>query len=657
MKLIIVESPTKAKTLAKFLGSGYQIEATFGHIRDLPKSKMGVDVEHNFEIEYVSNTKQKEVVKKLKKLESDAGELFLATDPDREGEAIAWHVSEEVKGQKAKVKEQKSKVKRIVFHEITKSAIEEALANPRTLDMKLVDAQQARRVLDRLVGYKLSPLLWRKIRIGLSAGRVQSVAVRLIVDLEREIEAFKSEEYWEIEAEVKSQKAKVKGGVQKFGIKYVGEITNVGLAEKVAGELEKADFVVKNVENKLFKRTPPPPFTTSALQQNAANRFGWSAKRTMQVAQSLYEEGYITYHRTDSTNIAVEAAKMAKDYIQETFGKEFALETPRFYKTKNKVAQEAHEAIRPTDVFNTFNNANTSNASNGDSKKLYELIWKRFVACQMSEVLGENTSLEVVAGEHKLTANGETITFEGWYKVSGKEIKENLLPILEKGDKLDLIQIIKEQKFTQPPTRYNDASLIKALEEMGIGRPSTYAPTLATILERRYVEKVEKRYKPTNLGIAVNDFLVKYFANIVDYDFTAKMEDTLDEIANGEKEWKPVIADFYEPFAKELEETLEKAERVKIAVETTGEKCPKCKEGDQVIRTGRYGKFLACSRFPECDFKDKYEQKAGVACPKCKGDVVMKRSKRGRLFYGCSNYPNCDFASWEKPQVPESGQR
>ncbi|MEK7091847.1 MAG: DNA topoisomerase, partial [Patescibacteria group bacterium] len=405
-----------------------------------------------------------------------------------------------------------------------------------------------------------------------------------------------------------------------------------------------------NIEKKEFKRTPPAPFTTSTLQQAAANRLGWSAKRTMQVAQGLYEEGYITYHRTDSTNIADEAAVMSKDFIVNSYGREYALDKPRIYKTKSKVAQEAHEAIRPTDVGQILNLK--SQISNRDHERLYEMIWVRFVACQMAEVLGESTKITVKAGDYNLEARGEVIKFEGWYKVSAQEKeKSTQLPEGTEGEKLEFVNLTKEQKFTQPSARYNDASLIKALEEMGIGRPSTYAPTLSTIQDRQYVEKIDKRFKPTSLGLAVNDFLVANFPNIVDYEFTANMEYGLDEVANGEKKWQPLLVDFYTPFAKQLEGVTQTAERVKIEVENTGEKCPKCGQGEAIIRLGKFGKFLACSRYPECDYKANYQNKTGQKCAKCgEGDVIIRKTRSGRSFFGCSNYPKCDFASWTKPK-------
>ena len=642
MNLVIVESPTKARTLAIFLGDDYRIEASYGHIRDLPQKRLGIGIENDFEPEYTQTVKQKERTISLKRLSVDAQKIYLATDPDREGEAIAWHISQVLSAQK--------KVLRVTFHEITKTAIEEALKTPGEIDMKLVDAQQARRILDRLVGYKLSPLLWKKIRRGLSAGRVQSVAVRLVVEREREIEAFKPEEYWQIFVDLQE----VQGA--RFNVQLITEIKNQEEAEKAEKELRSSEFTVLSVEKKDFKRTPPAPFTTSTLQQAAANRLGWSAKRTMQIAQGLYEEGHITYHRTDSTNIAAEAAVMSKEFIVASYGKEYALEKPRFYKTKSKVAQEAHEAVRPTDV--STQPSVLSAQLNKDQAKLYEMIWKRFVACQMAEARGVTVTITVTGGEYKLQAKGETVSFDGWYRISAQDSEKSAqLPEAKEGEKLDFMDLKSEQKFTEARARYNDASLIKALEEMGIGRPSTYAPTLSTIQDRQYVEKIDKRFKPTSLGVAVNDFLMTNFADIVDYQFTAEMEGKLDDIANGDQKWIPVLSEFWEPFSAKLTLVQDTAERVKIEVETTGEKCPKCSEGDVIIRIGKFGRFLACSRFPDCAYKANYQNKTGQKCEKCTsagsvpvGDVIIRKTRTGRSFYGCSNYPKCDFASWTKPK-------
>jgi len=669
MDLILVESPTKAKTLTKFLGDGYVVEATMGHIRDLPTKKIGIKIEqesgraggYKFEPEYMQTAKQKQRTDEIKKLSKETDTIYLATDPDREGEAIAFHVAELLKGSKSQITNHK--FQRIVFHEITKHAIDEALKNPKNIDMPLVEAQQARRILDRLVGYKLSPMLWKKVRRGLSAGRVQSVALRLIVEREREIGAFKPQEFWEILVMLNAQDSMLK-------VKLTSEIKSQKEAEKTEKDLLNTEYRVLNIEKKEFKRTPSAPFTTSTLQQTAANRLGWSAKKTMQIAQNLYEEGFITYHRTDSTNIAVEATQMVKEFIVDSFGKEYALETPRLYKTKDKVAQEAHEAIRPTSMQTLA----FSVQENRDQQKLYDLIWKRFVACQMAEVLGSTTTVKVKAGDYLLQARGETINFMGWQKVYEKQLmttnddsmttNDNLiLPDLKEGEELNFISLEKMQKFTQGPARYNDASLIKALEEMGIGRPSTYAPTISTILDRQYVEKEDlpagrqgKRFLPTSLGIAVNDFLVTNFSDIVDYKFTAEMEEKLDDIANGDKKWIPVLSEFWGPFSTKLAAVGDTAERVKIEVESTGEKCPKCKEGDMIVRIGKFGRFLSCSRFPECDFKGNYQNKTGQKCEKClDGDVIIRKTRTGRTFYGCSNYPKCDFASWTRPSSRDGG--
>ncbi len=667
-----MESPTKARTLGRFLGPEFVVEATYGHVRDLPEKKMGVVVKATgrrteFIPEYVVTKKQQDRMDEIEKSVAKAGTVYLATDPDREGEAIAFHVAELLKDKYSKFKDQGS-IKRIVFHEITKTAIDHALESPRKIDMPLVNAQQARRILDRLVGYKLSPLLWRKVRRGLSAGRVQSVAVRLVVEKEREIEAFVPVEYWDVFCEV----SKIQGPrfrVQ-LGEKNGGKI-KIGNGEEAAmvkAELERAVYAVENVEKKEAKRTPPAPFTTSTLQQAGASRFGWSAKKTMQVAQSLYEKGWITYHRTDSTNMASEAVEAAGRFIAGKWGARFALEKPRLFATKNKVAQEAHEAIRPTEVERDHL---AGEGINRDEIKLYDLVWRRFVASQMAEaeLLRVGVSVSGDAGENKygLTARGQTITFEGWLKLYPSENakvkvtnyndqneecggeKEENLPEVSTGEKLELAEVLAEQKFTQPPARFSDATLVKTLEEKGIGRPSTYAPILTTIQDRQYVEKVDKRFRPTPLGVAVNDFLVEHFPGVVDYQFTAKMEDDLDAIANGEKDWEPVLGEFYGPFEKIVETVAVGAARVKVEVEKTGDKCPLCGEGEVVVRIGRFGRFLACSRYPECKYKANFVNKIGVPCPKCGGDIIVRRTRNRKTFYGCSNYPKCDFASWTKP--------
>ncbi|MDO8551824.1 MAG: type I DNA topoisomerase [bacterium] len=677
--LIIVESPTKARTLSRFLGKDYQIEATMGHLRDLPERKMGIKIDDNFTPEYVLIPKKEETVNKLKKLAKDADKIYLATDPDREGEAIAWHVSEILSAKDTKKLSTKKKkdhlisqypnipVSRIIFHEITESAIKHALEKPREIDMDLVDAQQARRILDRIVGYKLSPLLWFKIRRGLSAGRVQSVAVRLIVDREREIDKFVPIEYWEIFCDLK----KFLGGnlpdVNVFRAKLTEEngqkikLSRGEESAEVVKELEEAGFEIKDVIRKEAKRQPSPPFTTSTLQQAASNRIGWSSRKTMQVAQGLYEKGFITYHRTDSTNIAQEAITAARDYIAKNIGPDFLPSSPRLYKTKSKVAQEAHEAIRPTMMDMVIGNQELSGER--DEERLYDIIWKRFIACQMSEAVFDETKILVLAtgsvNHYLLETVGRIMKFAGWMSVYEKKEEEGSeengsdgeeqLPDVGRGDELTFVKVDPLQKFTQPPPRYTEASLIKVLEEYGIGRPSTYAPIISTIQDRQYVEKQETKFVPTPLGLAVNDFLVEYFPEIVNFEFTAHMEDDLDEIANGEKKWVPLIKDFYDPFTAKLNSVSKVAERVTVETEVTDEICPEC-GAPLVIRIGRFGRFLSCSKFPECKFTKPYLKDAGFTCPKCGSPVVLRKSKKGKTFYGCSTWPACDFATWRKPK-------
>lgn len=672
--LVIVESPTKAKTLQKFLGGKYQIEASMGHVRDLPKSEFGVDVVKNFEPQYIIPRDKKKRVNELKKDAKEAQHLWLATDPDREGEAIAWHLGELLKASKTSPVE----IKRVVFHEITESAIKEAFENPREIDLKLVDAQQARRVLDRLVGYKLSPLLWTKVKRGLSAGRVQSVALRLIVEREKEVKAFKAEEYWSIEAELESR-IKITGSrflaslIEKDGKKL--EIKNKEEADGHVNNLEKSAYSVSKVTQKEVRRFPYPPFTTSTLQQTAANKLGMSAKKTMMVAQALYEHGFITYMRTDSVNLSTEAIGAVRSYIENLIGKSYLPKMARVFKSKSKNAQEAHEAIRVTDVQMKAESLRGNSNFNKDHIRLYELIWKRFVACQMNEALMDQTTVDVQAMHHLggdpkesssahlrgerngylFRATGSVIKFDGWLKLYGKdaeeedEEKKQALPKLSEGEMLELIQLLPTQHFTEPPPRYTEASLIKKLEELGIGRPSTYAPILSTIQERFYVEKIERKFIPTSLGITVTEFLMEYFSNIVDYSFTAQMEDELDEIARGEREWKPTIKAFYEPFEKKLEETEKVAKKVKMEVQLAGKKCPECGK-DLIIRIGRFGKFLACSGFPECKHTESLEEKVNVKCPEDGGEIVIRKTRRGKTFYGCKNWPGCKFASWTKPK-------
>ncbi|KKQ36747.1 MAG: topoisomerase protein [Candidatus Woesebacteria bacterium GW2011_GWA1_37_7] len=672
MNLIIVESPTKARTLSRFLGSGYSVEATMGHIKDLPKSELAVDVEHDFKPEYVVVEKKKDVIKKIKDASNKAKNIYIATDPDREGEAIAKHV-EEVLRSNDKFPISKDQLKRIVFHEITQTAVEDAIQHPRNVDKNLVDAQIARRVLDRLVGYKLSPLLWKKVRRGLSAGRVQSVTVRLIVEREREIETFKAEEYWEIYSEVRGQRLEV--SKQSFLVKLLkvndktAEVKNEKDANAIVSDLEKSDYKVLDVRKKEISKSPYPPFTTSTLTQAGARLCGWSAKRTMSIAQRLYEEGLITYHRTDSVNLSSEAVSKVRDYIEKNFGKNYLPQSFRFFKKTSKLVQEAHEAIRPTDVSTKVEITNSKFAH--DMERLYELIWKRFVACQMAVCIFDETVIDVIASQAKnkerktnnylLRASGQVMKFDGWRKaIPLSKDEEPQLPILEKDEALDLVKVISEQKFTQPPPRFNEASLIKTLEKLGIGRPSTYAPIITTIQTRAYVEKLEGKFQPTPIGIAVNDFLVKNFDEVVEYSFTAGMENQLDDIANGGLDWHKMMKTFYDPFEKELGSVEKNAGRVKIEVQKLGKKCPTCekegrvgdKQGELVIRTGRFGKFISCSLFPDCKHTDKYVEKLNMKCLKCgKGEIIIKSTKRGKKFYGCSRYPKCDWASWRKPEI------
>lgn len=673
MNLIVVESPTKAKTLNRFLGADYRVVSTMGHIRDLPENRLGIKivkrpdspVGYEFLPQYILMSKKKEAVELIRKEAGRAEKIYLATDPDREGEAIAYHLIAVFSDGGLKI--ERKKFSRIAFHEITRSAVEKAIKSPGQINIPLVNAQQARRVLDRLVGYKLSPLLWVKIRRGLSAGRVQSVAVRLIVEREREIEKFVPEEYWEIWAELRRHVGGLKEGVPSFLAKLVkknGRPLKIGeetVAKEAVEELKLANYEVFQVRKTEVLQSPPPPFTTSTLQQKAAQTLGFSSKRTMKIAQSLYEKGLITYHRTDSVALAREAVEEIRSYVKGKWGAQYLPPTPRFYKTKSKVAQEAHEAIRPTDIRREGENQSEDGLSK-DEEKLYVLIWKRAVACQMNSAVWDQTKIEVQAAGQKnlyiLEAEGKVLKFAGWLALYnrqksgfGGENKEEELPELKSGDDLDLLKIDAARKFTQPPSRYTEASLIKTLEELGIGRPSTYAPTVSTIQDRQYVEKIEGKFRPTALGEVVNDFLLEYFPNIFDYQFTARMEDELDDIANGRRQWQPVVADFYGPFEEKLAGVARVAERVAVPVEATGEKCPKCGRGMLVIRTGRFGRFLSCSRFPSCDYTAPHTEKIeGVKCPECGGEVVVKKTKKGKRFYGCAAWPKCRWASWRKPK-------
>lgn len=684
--LVIVESPTKAKTISRFLGRDFVVESSFGHIRDLPTSTLGIDVEHDFTPKYVTPKKASSRVKILKELAKKSDRIILATDEDREGEAIAWHLAQalglgnsksqdtispastrpesgEAGKQTTNSKKQIPKdVQRIVFHEITKKAIEEALQHPRDIDMHLVDAQQARRILDRIVGYKLSPFLWKKIVRGLSAGRVQSVAVRLIVDREREIEQFKPQEYWNIVAHF-NHKPPFSANLLRIEEKQLDKlsIASKKSADDIIADLPNASYAVRSIEKKATQRNPLPPFTTSTLQQTASTRLGFSARQTMVIAQQLYEgadigeggsSGLITYMRTDSLNLSAESLTAAASYIRSIWGSVYAVLTPRAYKTKTKGAQEAHEAIRPTDVTRTP--ASLKQHLDTHQYKLYELIWQRFVATQMPAAVFDATTVDIEAkgsgAAYTFRATGSVLTFDGFLAVYPMKTEDTLLPQLTAKEQLDLDHLESKQHFTEPPPRYSEASLIKILEKNGIGRPSTYAPTISTIQERNYVQKNEaKRFQPTEMGTMVTDLLVEHFPVIVDVQFTARMEEELDKIAEGERAWIPTIREFYEPFEKNLQEKYETVQK-QTTEEETGEMCEKCGK-PMMIKQGRFGKFIACSGFPECrNTKRLPSETPGVPCPTCgTGELIARRTKRGRTFYGCSTYPTCDFALWDKP--------
>lgn len=631
-KLVIVESPTKTKTLKKILGSDYTISATLGHIRDLPRKKFGVDLE-TFEPDYVAIPNKKKIIKELQKEADKSDEVILAVDLDREGEAIAWHT--------AQILGLGDNYKRIVFSEITKPAIEKALSEPRSLDSNLIEAQQARRILDRIVGYKLSPLLWKKIARGLSAGRVQSVALRIIVEREKEIDAFKPQEYWSIKGLFDSFEAELRSidgeRLDKFFIE------NKKQAQEIKSKIEGIDqFQIAKVEKKEKKRSPYPPFTTATLQQDAWYKLHSSSKQTAYLAQRLYEKGLITYHRTDSLNIAKEAIDLAGKIIKEDYGNEY-YDKPQVFKTKSKSAQEAHEAIRPSYPDKRPGEVDL------DKKQaaLYNLIWSRFISSQMKPAIFDNTKIHVEGGKYLFRAKGRTLKFDGFTKVYPVKHKDSILPPLEEEQIVSLNKVESEQHFTRPPARYSDASLIKKLKKEGIGRPSTYAPIVSVIQDRGYAGKnKDKRFYPTDLGIMVSDLLVENFPRIFDLGFTAQMEDNLDQIAEGKAESKKVLEEFYKPFAKNLEEGYDK---IKKKVEKTDKKCPECKE-PLLIRMGRYGKFYGCSAYPECKYTKNIVDKIGMDCPECEGQVIRKRTKKGKVFYGCSNYPECEYASWDDPR-------
>jgi DNA topoisomerase-1 len=683
MNLVIVESPTKARKLRGYLGDDYVVEASVGHIRDLPRKEMGVEIDKNFAPKYEVSDDKKKVISILKKQAAGAEIVYLATDPDREGEAIAWHLTHVLKDI------QKDKFKRATFHEITKQAVQHAIDHPTELKMDLVNAQQARRVVDRLVGYEVSPVLWRKVKRGLSAGRVQSVALRMIVEREREIEAFNPEEYWEVDVAFKlsatgSVEAFVDGKVlenlpDNVFVARVFEVNGKAYDPKnkddvnpVIENLPYADYQIQAVERKERSRSSLPPFTTSTLQQAAANRLGMSSKQSMRLAQDLYEEGLITYHRTDAVNLSTQAIGMARSYIEKQFGSQYVPAQARVFANKSKNAQEAHEAIRVTDVYVTADKIEAMGGKLSERHaKLYDLIWRRFLASQLPSAVYDQTTIVVaanfastatsetakqLAGKHAaLRVTGSVLKFDGWMRLF-PDRSDVILPSVEEKQQVFYGQHNAAQKFTQPPPRYNDASLVKALEQQGIGRPSTYASIISVIEDRGYVMRDAKRFVATPVGMTVSDFLMAHFSVFMEYQFTAEMEEDLDRISRGEKDWVKVVSEFYKPFHKKVEEATD-AQRVQVPVEKTGLKCPKCGDvadagGEIVIRSGKFGKFKSCSRFPECDFTENIVDKVeGVLCPLCQqGDVIARKSRWGKEFFGCARYPECNWASWKKPE-------
>jgi DNA topoisomerase-1 len=672
-KLVIVESPAKARSVGHFLGKGYTVKASKGHVRDLLVTQLSVDVDNDFEPTYRVPNDKRDIVKELKAAVDSADEIYLATDPDREGEAIAWHLI-------AATDLDEDRVKRVVFHEITKPAVAHAFEQPRHVNMNLVNAQQARRILDRLVGYTLTELLWDRVRNRLSAGRVQSIALRLVVEREREVEAFVPEEYWTLDAQLEKQNGNGVPNNKSFVarlMKINGEDVAFGTEGDVQQHLETLErslYVISDVKHGTRKRRPSAPFTTSTMQQEASRRLGFSAKRTMQIAQQLYEGielgdgetvGLITYMRTDSTNVSEQAQQEARQYIQNRFGKDHVPAKPPQYKTKTKAAQEAHEAIRPTSVTNIPDAL--KKALSRDQFRLYQLIWERFVASQMANAIYNTVRVDIGAGlttddmPYSFRVSGSTIKFSGFLALyedardedaAVNEDEGRLLPELTVNEMLNLLQLLPEQHFTQPPPRYTEASLVRTLEEFGIGRPSTYAPTVAVIQDRDYVVNEDKRLIPTETGKIVNDLLVKFFPTVMDYQFTAHMENELDDIAEGHMEWRPMLGEFYTPFAQRLENAREKMPRV-AQEEHVGRDCP-VSGHPLVIRYGRWGKFIGCSDYPNCRYTEPYLERTGVVCPQCGeehgGELIVRKTKRGRTFYGCSRYPECDYSVWKLPK-------
>lgn len=652
-KLVIVESPAKAKTISKYLGSNYKVEASMGHVRDLPKSQLGVDIDNNYNPKYITIRGKGELLDKLKKEAKKSDKVYLATDPDREGEAISWHLAHVLKLDE-------NDTCRIEFHEITKSAVKKAITTPRQININLVDAQQARRVLDRLVGYKISPILWRKVKWGLSAGRVQSVTLRIICDRQIEIDNFIKKEYWTVECSVNKKSGSKKTFVMRLatlnGKKL--DIDNKSDCDAIINELEAGEFIVKNVKKSAKNKNPLPPFTTSTLQQDAYRKINYATKRTMSIAQQLYEGtevkgfgtvGLITYMRTDSVRISDEAKDSCREYIETSFGKEYIPSTPRVYKSKKNI-QDAHEAIRPSNIKITPEIAKAS--LKDDQYKLYNLIWKRFVASQMASSIMQLTSVEVKNNEYGLKASGSIMSFDGFMKVyeysTDEEKDVTNIPELEKGEALIKKEIEGKQHFTQPPANFSEASIVKTLEENGIGRPSTYAPIISTLLDRKYIEREKKILKPTELGIIVNTIMCDYFKQVVDVEFTAAMEGKLDSVEEGSANWQNVVDGFFQPLKDEIDLAEKEVSKITIEDKVTDIKCEKCGKF-MVIKHGRFGDFLACPGYPDCKNTKAIVEELNVKCPKCGGNVLVKKSKKGRKFFGCSNYPDCNFVSWFEP--------
>ena len=654
--LVIVESPHKAKTVKRYLGSNYEVVASMGHLRDLPKSKLGVDIDHSFEPQYINIKDKESLIKEIKKKAKAADHVYLAGDPDREGEAISWHLAQ-LLGLDLNDKN------RVAFNEITASGIKAGMANPRTIDLNLVNAQQARRILDRIVGYKLSPFLWRKIRRGLSAGRVQSVAVKMICDREEEIRAFKSTEYWSIDAKLHTKSSK-----KTFGAKLTTvdgekpELADKAQTDAILARLEGADYIVDKIKKSVHKKSPAAPFTTSTLQQEASRRLGFQGRRTMKAAQELYEgldikdmgaTGLITYMRTDSLRISDEARAAAYKFIKDKYGDKYIPDTPKKYKSKGN-AQDAHEAIRPTHPELTPDKVKESGVTN-DQYKLYKLIWERFIASQMSNCIMDTVSVDILANGCMFKTTGYSVKFDGFTVLyeetkDNDEEKKNVLPPLEKGEKLKLKELKGNQHFTQPPARYTEASLVKAFEETGIGRPSTYVSTITTIISRSYIERDGKQLKPTALGETVNSLMSDHFGKLVDVGFTASMETNLDKIENGKKGWVKTLDEFYKDFDSELsvaEEAMD-GKRVKVPDEKTDQVCELCGK-PMVIKIGRFGKFLACSGFPDCTNTKRIVTETGADCPYCGKKVLLKKSKKGKKYYGCEDNPTCGFMTWDIP--------